>query len=55
MSADESKKFLESVKQKRDERHKKQEQEQEREHAALLIQKIFRGWMARTKFRRKIL
>lgn len=48
-------KFLEDLKSKRNERHKKQEIEQEREIAAQIIQKNYRGWLARTKFRRKIL
>lgn len=48
-------KFLEDLKSKRNERHKKQEIEQEREQAAQIIQKTYRGWLARTKFRRKIL
>lgn len=48
-------KFLEDIKSRRNERHKKQEIEQERDHAVVLIQKTYRGWIARTKFRRKIL
>jgi IQ calmodulin-binding motif len=48
-------KFLEDIKSRRNERHKKQEIEQEREVAALIVQKTYRGWLARTKFRRNIL
>lgn len=48
-------KFLENIKSKRSERHTKQKIEQEKEDAAVLIQKTYRGWLARTKFKRKIL
>lgn len=48
-------KFLEDIKSRRNERHKKQEIEHERDHAIILIQKTYRGWLARTKFKREIL
>ncbi|CRL00069.1 CLUMA_CG013353, isoform A [Clunio marinus] len=55
MDKSDQSKFLENIKSRRNERHKKIEIEQERTQAAVCIQKTFRGWIARTKFKKEIL
>jgi IQ calmodulin-binding motif len=55
MSSNDQSKFLENIKSKRSERQKIEEFKEKRENGATVIQKTYRGWVARTKFRRKIL
>jgi hypothetical protein len=51
----EQQKFVNEIKEKRNDRHQKLKIEQERHDAIVIIQKNVRGWLTRTKFRRKIL
>jgi hypothetical protein len=55
MSSNDQSKFLENIKSKRAERHKNEEIKEKRECGAIVIQKTYRGWLARTKFRRRIM
>jgi len=48
-------KFLEDLKSKRNDRQQKKEVEQKKENAAITIQRIYRGWLARVLFKRRIL
>jgi ubiquitin-protein ligase E3 B len=47
--------FLEEKQKNRTNRLKQIEFEKRRDEAILIIQKIVRGWLARTKFKRKLL
>jgi hypothetical protein len=55
MTSNDQSKFLENIKSKRAERHKNEEIKEKKEHGAMVIQKNYRGWLARVKFRRRIL
>lgn len=47
--------FLEEKQKNRNNRQKQIEEEKKRDHAILIIQKVVRGWLARTRFKRKLL
>lgn len=47
--------FLEQTKAAREERERERAQEEQRDRSIVLMQKMVRGWLARTKFQRMIL
>lgn len=47
--------FIQETKNKRTERATKIKVEESRDNAILIIQRNIRGWLARTKFKKKIL
>ncbi|KAG5678886.1 hypothetical protein PVAND_008514 [Polypedilum vanderplanki] len=48
-------KFVENIRKNRSDRHQEKEKEERRQHAAILIQTIYRGFIARKKFRDEII
>lgn len=46
---------LQKIREHRSNRHQKQENEERRQNAALVIQRNYRGFITRSKFRKEIL